>query len=469
LLIRLGKTREATKLPSELYKSAIREYMESLGYAETKNSAIEGSLPDLVLVPPSDRPWPREIWIESKASKLRLNDRIFVEEVCGYLRRWLALGRGSRFKLMIFAKEIDGPARWEQIWDKDLTKANILKWLGVSALGRQIISEASSRELVTFFMETEIWQTDVDYLRSAVEERSKAGTAAMEIRRRALQSAKFMDEHSNPIPKKSKLVANLMTFQPPSAYLVMEIDQLPRDEVERALKDVSVPYSNPMKGILITIDLTGASERFAVLHTQNVERYEMDDVRKSYRQGFSHLMNSSLSKKVLDSNPRIQRWQKGWYYFLGDQEAKRHASRVIRTLSRRRMQVAKPMYSKGVLNFVFHHAFRINYRSLWEGHFVGLELMRLYTDDGVSVIEGENRSKIDKHFRNSKFNRSETQQARVSKLAEFLFPSETLRESTWSSQFHFGRLLSMGTDWTPQAVDPNQKFISDFEEESLDD
>jgi hypothetical protein len=129
------------------------------------------------------------------------------------------------------------------------------------------------------------------------------------------------------------------------------------------------------------------------------------------------------------------------------------------------MQVAKPMYSKGELNFVFHHAFRINYKKLWGDHFVSLELMRLYTDDGVGVIGGENRSKIDRHFRNSRFNRSETQQARVSKLAEFLFPSETLKETAWWSQFRFGKLLWADTNWTPTAVDPNQKFISDFEED----
>ncbi len=443
--------------------------MESLGYAETKDSAIEGQLPDMIFVPPLDRPSPKEIWVEAKAHKLRLSDRVFLEEVCGYLRRWLTLRKDSRFKLMIFAKEIGGVSKWEQLWDKGLTRENIFTWLRESTVGTQVISGNPAKEIVSFFSETEVYQVDIPYLQAAVQERARSGIAAMEIRRRGLQSAAFMEQHSRPIPKKSKLIANLVTFEPPPNYLVMEVDQLPRHDVEQALTDVSLPYSNPSRGVIVTIDMAGATDEFKPLHPKNVERYARDDVRQSFRQGFSHLMNISLSQIVIDRNPRIGRTEQGWYYFLADEEARSHLPRVIKTLARKRLQVAKPMYSEGNLNFVFHQAFRINYTSMWGDHFVSLQLMRFYTDDGLRGIASENRSKIDKYFRNSKYNRSETQQDRVSKLAEFLFPSETLKESTWSSQFRFGKLLWANTDWTPKAVDPNQKFISDFEEEnSLD-
>ncbi len=56
-IIRLGKTREATGFTSERYKSAIRKYMESMGYAQLTDSRYEGHVADMVFGPLGQAPW----------------------------------------------------------------------------------------------------------------------------------------------------------------------------------------------------------------------------------------------------------------------------------------------------------------------------------------------------------------------------------------------------------------------------
>ncbi len=469
VLIRLGKARESTALPAEDYKAAIRDYMQSQGYAQTTDSSIEGHLPDMVFVPPPDRPWPKSVWVEAKAHKLSLADSQFVEETCGYLKHWLTRTRNSRFKLMIFARDLTAPSKWGRIWDVEISEESVLEWLKGSRLANELVSKYSIKEIIGFFSETEVYQADKPELRLAVSAREKMGTAAMEARSRARQAAESMEQRARPILKKSNLIGNLLQFTPPQNYLVMEIDSIPRNELKETLKHSRLPYAYPKKGQLLTLDTNESSTQFEPLHPKNTERLSIADPKTPLPRGFSELMNSSFERRASVKKQRILPWR-NWYFFLGDEETKQGVPRVIETQSGRTMQVARPMF-KGTgkerkLNFVFHHAFKMRYRKLWRTYFVGLGLRRLYTDDGRAVIEGDNASKIDAKFRNSAWNRSETQQARVSKIAEFLFGSETLeKRDQWENSFTFGRLLALQTNWTPKAVERDQAFISDYEEE----
>jgi hypothetical protein len=468
VILRLGKARESTVLKSEDYKSAVRDYMESLGYAQTTDSSIEGHLPDMVFVPPPDRPWPKAVWVEAKAFKLSLGDRQFVEETCGYLKHWLNRTRNSRFKFMIFARDLHALSKWSQIWDSEISEDSVLGWLKGSRQASELISKYPIKEIIGFFSETEVYQADVADLRLAVNTRMKMGTAAMEARTRAKRAAESMEQRAKPILKKSNLIGNLLQFTPPMKYLSVEIDTLSRDDLRTTLKDTALPYAYPTNGRLLLFDIGEMPTEFQSLKPKNVDRISIDDPQAQIPRGFSELMNNSFEKIVAIEHKRILPWR-NWYFFLCDEEAKKGAPRTIETPSGKTMQVAKPLFKrtegKHVLNFVFHHAFKMRYKKLWGEHFVSLGLRRLYTDDGRSVIEGDNSSKIDAKFRNSAWNRSETQQARMSKIAEYLFGSVSLeKHAAWQISFQFRNLLSLPTNWTPKAVEPEQAFISDYEE-----
>jgi hypothetical protein len=472
MLIRLGKTRESTMLRAEEYKTAIRDYMESQGYAQTTDSSIEGHLPDMVFVPLAGKSWPKTIWVESKAQKLSLADRAFVEEVVGYLRRWLTLPRESRFKLMVFARDLQGVSKWNQVWGEGISKSNTMEWMKGSKLGREVASNYSSDLIVAFFSESDVVQADIPALTAGTKARESVGLAAMETRRRAVEENESMQKRSRPLSRRSVLMGNLLRFGPPLNYAILDVDALSRDDLWNLLRETRVPYSYPEKGVVLTIDFPNVAEHFESAHPKKMESAQIEDAQSRFPWAFSVLMNDALGKKVLQR--RIRPW-KGWYYFLADLETEEGVPRIIETPSRKTMQVAKPLFDQesGKLNFVFHQGFRMKYRKLWGDHFVSLGLRRVYTSEGITVVEGDSTSRIDRYFRRSDWNRSETQQAKVSKLAEYLFSLETLEsQPDWSTHFRFQSLITTSTNWTPEPIepDPEQAFISDYEEaDTIDD
>ena len=64
--------RESLQGKSEAYKKSVREYMESLGFAQTTDSSIQGTFADMIFVNPAIEPSKRFI-IESKAEVIFLN------------------------------------------------------------------------------------------------------------------------------------------------------------------------------------------------------------------------------------------------------------------------------------------------------------------------------------------------------------------------------------------------------------
>ena len=94
-IIRLGKTREATGFTSERYKSAIRKYLEAMGYAQLTDSRYEGHLSDMVFRPLGNAPWP-EVRVESKATELSLSASGLASEIRTYLKDWLSSPTESR-------------------------------------------------------------------------------------------------------------------------------------------------------------------------------------------------------------------------------------------------------------------------------------------------------------------------------------------------------------------------------------
>ena len=451
--------------------------MESLGYAQTKDSRIEGTLADMIFVPPADRRWPREIWVEAKAHKLSLADPTFRDEICRYLQAWLSLDRNSRFKLMVFATGLRLLSKWQELWDKDLSRETVLAWISSSELGKQLCSKYSMKLIISFFSETEIYDVNESGLQSGVEERTRTGIASMAIRRSASEAAVLMERRARPVPKKSKLIANLINFEPPHSYTVLEIPSVSRVELRNRLQGTEFPYAYPTDGTVITLDVPGALQQFQIFNPKERGKIDIIDVTKAYPRGFSELVNNAVDRKLDSDVQRIAKWDQGWRYFLADEEAERNEPRILRIQSRRKLQVARPFFTQAAidtgakkLNFVFHWAFRTHYLRLWGEHYVVLEVRRLYTHDGRVPVDGKSMARIDRGFRKSKFNRGESHQARMTKLALYLFSPERLGEHPWLGQFRFGEPLKIATDWTPDAVDVEQKFISDYEEEeSLDD
>ncbi len=473
-IIRLGKTREATGFTSERYKSAIRKYMESMGYAQLTDSRYEGHVADMVFGPLGQAPW-SEVRVESKATDLSLSTAGLASEIRSYLKEWLSRPSGSRFKFMIFAKKLVNLTRWDSIWGDSLSQSEAMDWLTSDldeASAAYFVEPTRIKEVASFFSEASVVEgNDIDLIDMA-EEKKKVVLSANEIRQRALRQLSQMDQRARPIPKKSELVGNLLLFTPPSSFAVLGVGSLSATEIRDLMwRRDSPPYKIIQTGELITLNDRDADEDFKVLNPtrlRNLGLYELDSI---YPGSLAELTNFAIGKM-------LRRLGVGFFgnrsYFLAEEQAKMHKSRILELSSGESMQVAKPYMLKqkgatledtgeGDLNFVFHQAFGLRYRRLWDQHFVEFKLGKLYTKDGRRVIEGPRAAKLDAHFRNPVFDRSETRQRKLEKLAEFVFRERLHKYPAWTRMFSFGDFLRISTEWTPDAVPLDQSVIDDFD------
>jgi hypothetical protein len=158
---------------------------------------------------------------------------------------------------------------------------------------------------------------------------------------------------------------------------------------------------------------------------------------------------------------------------LAERQVKEGKKRVLDLPSGETLQVARP-YSSPVkentlegenprrVNFVFHLAFRLRYRSLWGQHFIEFGLGKIYTEEGTTVIAGNRAARLDGRFRNPAFDRSETRQRKLEKLARYVFHSRSRSSPDWLRMFNFGEFLKIPTNWTPDTVPLNQGIMDDF-------
>jgi len=481
-IIRLGKAREATGFTAEKYKAAIRKYMEAMGYAQTTDSSLEGHPADMIFMPQASRPWP-EVWVEAKATELTLSDSGFADEVRGYLRQWLTRIASSRFRLMIFAKKLVNVSRWELVWGNTLSQPEVVRWLTAKLddTSASYFTEATTlKEALSFFSETSVVEgSDVDLIDTA-EQKRKVAMSANEIRRRALHQLSLMEQRSKPIPKKSALVANLISFVPPKSYAVLEIDRLSTTEVQNLMRRrESPPYAMLETGKLLTFGTQESESSFDVLRPQRLRTITLKQLEQEFPAKLSQLINYAIGKLLRPLG--VSSWGQR-YYFLAERQVMKGENRVIALASGETMQVARPLYlqekkdgfvaedaGQTRLNFVFHQAFSLRYRSLWDQHFIQIRLGKLFTKDGITVIEGRSASKIDERFRNPIFDRSETRQRKMEKLVGYVFNTDRPSFPNWARLISFGDFLRFPTSWAPDAVPIDQTMIDDFEEEEAQD
>jgi len=470
-LFRLGKQREATTLTAETFKAAVREYMESMGFAQLTDSSIEGHQPDMIFAAPPGRPWPREVWVEAKATKLTLSDKNLLTEIRGYMRQWASRERIARFKFMIFVKRITNVSRWERIWGSDLSRDEIFKWLKStkqSSSSESVPQLPTDEDVLTFFAETDVVEGDIPSLRTAAQAKRNVGSASLNLRRQAQERLHLMEQREKPVSKKSNLISNLLRFTPPGEYGIIQFQKGHKFSQENQPTKIVTPYSIIDESELITFESPDMLDTFHSANQTQVRHISLSEAMEKYETNILELWNRALNRIIRVQG--VERWR-DWYYFP---VPKGHEARIIVTDSEKKLQVGRVFYKQTnalgatpEISFVFHRAFAARSKWLWGQPFVELRMRRLFTKDGLEVLDPEAISKIDRKFRRSIFNRSETQLQMLLKLGEFLFRSPSIgdKHEAWMSKITFQSFLTMSTNWTPDAVSLDQSFISDYEVE----
>ncbi|MHB1261755.1 MAG: hypothetical protein ACYC2H_08565 [Thermoplasmatota archaeon] len=482
-VLRLGKAREATMLTAEAYKRHVRRYLETVGYAEVRNSAREGSLADLVfaaLVNAHDR---RPLWVESKATTLSLQDKKFAEEVKHYLAAWLNRRPAVRFDYWVFACKLRKPESWERIFGDQLDADAVFAWLAknaVDAVTEKTIAAAPPQDVISFFVETQVVEGDGVMLDECTADRHRAEGLIHAGQKRANEELELIEKRRDPITAtKAVLTANLLPCTMPPDYAVIHTDFGSLDQIRAAFQDDGVkvrpPFAYMGRGRLLAIFHDDVVRDFRPIAGELVQRLALDEVEANHPAELVQLMNRVIEKFIFRRGAR--RGNTG-FLLRAERDIAEGRPRAIESHGRR-LQVAAP---KWVLNkeepanllpafgslqaqpaktatrevsYVYHEGFSAWFRRVWSGYYVNLQLHRAFTEEGGMLIAGTRAAALDETYRKPEYNRADAQARKLEVLGDYLFGTDPPwpDRPAWSREVRFGRLLTIPIGWEPVRVD----------------
>ena len=165
-------------------------------------------------------------------------------------------------------------------------------------------------------------------------------------------------------------------------------------------------------------------------------------------------------------------------YFLPPsfKENKIH-DRMIKSHSGRERRIARPIFeyldeddpeaSKAKLYYVFHNGVKVSSKVFWDKNYIQISPVRHFTTDGITPIEGENKDRLDRKYRNPRYNRNKYYLSWTKEWKYYLFdrPLENKSISSWFEKFRFGDFLTIDLIGVPKALDKNQKILFEYMED----
>jgi len=488
-ILRLSKAREATHLKAEDYKRHVRQYMESLGFAEESNSAREGNLADLIVLPQVSAQDRRPRWVECKATTLGLGDKKFGAEVKKYLAAWLNRRPAARFDFWVFAQKLNSSKQWEQVFGDEVDADALFKWLkgqGASKAVQKTIDAANRTDIISFFVESHVVDADAPDLDRVTQDRLKGEGLIHASRKRAQTELELIEKRRDPLTANSTLMANLVPIVMPKRFSVIYTDFGSLDQIQAGFRDQPRgPNDPPPKrppwaylgdGRLLAVHHDHVEQDFRPIAGRLLETFDLDEVEDMYSVELITLMNRVIEKVAFRRG--VAHGDYG-YYFLAEDEIAKGDSREI-AAGGRTLQVATPKFkiekktdedvaiptfgglkaervttAKKEVAYVYHEGFTARFHRLWDGHYVILGLKRSYTEDGRRRIEGARAAALDETYRDPRFNRADAQSRKLEVMSRYLFGTDyawTTRPD-WAKQVRFGDLVTIPIGWEPKKVD----------------
>jgi len=462
----IGGERESLTFSGEVHKKAIRNYLESLGYSQTTDSYVEGHLPDMIFVNRDVAPG-REFWIESKATNVGISEKKFSKGLIGYLISWLKHSQERRFTLMIFAQQVSRLSRWRSLFETydrelidDWIQTNISQ---LTSEEKKFLDSIDKNEIYTFFQNTVITIGLSAKLDIAAEE--KRITSSLSLTRKANLLLNESERRNNLIEEKNELITNLLNFEYPQKIF----------RQKTSCKNIEELYLKTSKSELPPFMLSGEylysfcdANDMAVFEdvlVGNPCNLNSQDFLSSNEQEFVKIMNFHIDKYAKCRG--LRKFMRTLYFFsLKPNENGDFKERSKLSYTGFRNFVAKPMFDKiddKKLNYVFHRAVNLSAKIIWGKPYIIILPSRHFTSDGKTPIEGINKDRLDRKYRNPAYNRSEYY-LRLTKFWKFcLFDQkfENLLFADWFKDFKFKSLESISVLGIPKSVNKSQSLLSD--------
>jgi hypothetical protein len=463
--------RESLQGKSEAYKKSVRDYLESTGFCQTTDSAIQGTFQDMVFVNPLTDPGKKYL-IEAKAEVVSIQSKKLARELVKYffLSQTSEL-QGMRFKL--FAQGVNRPTLWESIFAEknDYIKVKEwCEWYNSKCLEENEVplDDGKIHQIFEFFSKSDIIVgTVVDLQHAVLDNQSISGLSISKV---AANLCNLVDRRREPLPIKSRLVLNILPITTPKVYYSFESALKDKLEIYDTLKSDLIPVPPFLltreKQILTFADMEKDNPLFTLIKG-NVQTLFTKTLQNR---------NAILSTELINVHLRRMFWNQGLYrdpkanilYFpMKDNSMDRievlDQRGIRRWVVKKIVQRTNSKYHKmGEINFYFHRGVEVRTPTYWGESFVELTPRRYYTLDGQKWVDGDIRGRIDRRFRNPNFDRSSARLGLMKFWRYILFEKPLIIPAEkWFSKFTFGAFLAETVNWSPKVIGRTQMRLWD--------
>ncbi|MFX1286892.1 MAG: hypothetical protein ACFFB5_24880 [Promethearchaeota archaeon] len=472
-IYRIGRERESLMYSGEAYKKAVRRYLESMGYSETTDSYIEGHVPDMIFYNKDVDPG-REFWVEAKGTKVTLSNRDFCKEVLMLLRIWLDQEKDRQFKLLIFIQEEPKKQKLDLVFGEIINRKFIKEWLNknkslISNDDWSFINRCSKKNIYSFFQKIKVFVGPAYKLEIAAEE--KLIQSQLSPTRKAKLLLEESERRNHLIELKSNLVINLFSIQLPDKYLKIKSNCRTIDEIwNRVSEGIVPPFVFDGKNICTFCSIDEIKTLKPII-IGNPEYFKTQELLNSNPQELTKLVNFHLDKIM---RCRGLRKYGNIYFALPVISEKRELKeKYIKSQTGRDRRIVRPIFDlieEEKLYYVYHSAVKVGLKILWGKTYIQILPTRHFTSDGKIPIEGDNKDRLDRKYRNPIYNRSVAILSRTRLWKYYLFDRAFIdpQQAGWFKNFKFGELESISLIGIPKSIDKDQKLILDYTEE-IDD
>lgn len=480
-IVALYQERESLTLSSEDYKRAVRAYMESQGFRQKDDSAIQGTMQDMVFVHPHEA-GERPVWVETKATTISVREKGFAADLVKYFRVWHSLPADRQFKLYLFAQSLGGRKEWERLFAVPQVKAAVAEWLAwlrkAAPKTYEQLSKAERDDFGSFLQDVVVHPATAPRLEQA--SRAQQSMQEQAIVRYGERKAAEIERRRQPLSKKSTLVTNLLPIAPPAKYYLATLDAASNEEVFNRLSPAPVPAFTWMGArSIICFEPFNDDNPLGDLVRGKPTAIATDQLRTNDFYAYFRLINRCVHVIARARGMRNH----GRTYFFPLDEARDGDERTYTIPGGRAWKVAKvyrhledrePYHKKGDRNFVFHDGLEFRTEVHWDRSFLALNPRRYYTPDGLEQFpDAEAIKNIDAQFRGGTMDRNQQRCRDLEKWQELLFwrPAEMrldgLAERSidrWVRHLKVEAFLKVQAEWSPMVAARGAQSLEAFPE-----
>ncbi len=403
----LRGTREALTIRHETYKETIIKYFTLSGYTLYTDSAIQGTLTDLIFKNPDLYREDIETHVEAKWTKFNINNKKILKEFSEYFLLYLRAPKDRRFKFFIFAREVNKIKYHENLF-KDYQEEVLLKLYNKieSLLGEkdlEFFKKINNQEKLKFIWDTTLVQVNIPELLLTIA--TELGDYP-DLEDPFLRY-KNLKEEFKLIEEKDLLISNLKELKTFKNIWSARTECTSDKEIKLSLKypPPFYLYNHKILSIYPFSDynnLNSLIDSYTIKEI-DVDKWSKEEVKRNVLIGLLNRTCKKFSELIgLFSKP------KKFIYFFPDAFEEEHVKvKWIqyepynnKFIKRKNLRNIFKRYFEESPNPAYYHI-AINLEAIYfdDRFFLTFIPKKIFTKDGINIISSKRASRLDEKFR----------------------------------------------------------------------